>query len=180
MTLRKIQFDGLTIETTDAGAEAMTKLQQQLSDAKALLKTANDAIDGLKADKAKLAEDHAKALADAAAKIPTADQLEAMLDSRTAMIETAKKLAPSLADSFKGKSGADVRKTVVAHKLGDTAVKDKSTEHIAAQFDTLALFAGTGGATDPVRDALAAGVQPTTANDARAKYLADTAGAWAN
>lgn len=68
MNLRKIQFDGLTIETTDAGAEAMTKLQQQLSDAKALLKTANDAIDGLKADKAKLAEDHAKALADAARK----------------------------------------------------------------------------------------------------------------
>lgn len=182
MTLRKVQVDGLTIETTDSGAEVIAKLQKHLADSAKLLSDANAALDGLKAEKTKLVADHEKALADAKAQIPTADALEAMLDKRSVMIDTAKKIAPQLADSFKGKSGADVRKMVVASKLGDAAVKDKSAEHIAAQFDTLALIAGNGGATDPVRDALAGGVglAMNDADKARSKYLADQSKAWAS
>lgn len=72
-----------------------------------------------------------------------------------------------------------MRKSVVASKFGDDAVKDKGADYIAAQFDALAAIAANGGGTDPVRDAISGGVQSGTANDARSKYLADQSKAWA-
>lgn len=182
MSTRNVVVDGFTIATTDQGAQAIEKLQKQLGDSAKLLADATAAIDAMKAEQVKAAADHEKALADVKALVPTADALEAMLDSRSAMIDTAKKIAPQLADSFKGKSAADVRKAVVAHKLGDAAVQDKSAEHIAAQFDTLALIAGSGGVTDPVRDALASGVG-VAMNDAdrvRDEMLKKQREAWAS
>lgn len=178
--LRQMTVDGFTIPVTDQAAQAIEKLQGQLADkAKAItdaataLQIATDATKALK-------DAHAKEVADLKAQIKTIDELEAMLDARGSLIDTAKKIAPSLADSLKGKGGAEVRKAVVAHKLGDNAVKDKSSEHIAAQFDTLALIAGNGGGTDPVRDAIVSGVV-VSANDAekaRAAANAEQLGAW--
>jgi uncharacterized protein len=181
MTLRKIQFDGLTIETTDAGAEAIAKLNGKIADMAKTLADANAALDAMKADKAALVADHAKALAEAKAAIPTADALESMLDKRSAMIDTAKKIAPQLADSFKGKSGPDVRKAVVASKLGDAAVKDRSDDYVTAQFDALALQHSSAGSADPMRDAFKGGLV-NTANDAakaRDEALEKQRNAWA-
>jgi hypothetical protein len=181
MTTRTVMVDGINIQTTDQGAQAIEKLQKQIADSAKLLADAAAALDAQKAKEAKLIEDHAKALKDAEAKIPTADALEAMLDKRTATIDAAVKITGAARDTFKGKSGPDVRKAVVAAKLGDDAVKDKSDDYIAAQFDTLAAIGGNGGGADPVRDALKGGIT-NTANDAdkaRAKYLADQANAWA-
>lgn len=182
MTTRTVMVDGISISTTDQGAQAIEKLQRQLGDSADLLKKANDAIDGLKAEKAKLAEDHAKALKDAEAKIPTADALEAMLDKRVATIDAAVKITGKDRDTFKGMAAADVRKAVVASKLGDDAVKDRSADYIAAQFDTIASIGGNGGATDVVRDALKGGLEGAgnAADAARNKYLVDQASAWSN
>lgn len=180
MNLRKIVIDGLTIEVTDQGAEAVAKLQAQLADGKAAIdKAAKDAAE-VKTAHDKALADKDKEITDLKAKIPTVDQLEEMFDRRAAVIDAAKKLAPDL--DPKGKSLADVRKAVVAKRLGDGAVKDRSDDYIAAQFDALATLAKDGAADpDPVRDALKGGVT-TTANDAdkaRQKYLEDQAKAWA-
>jgi len=179
MTLRKIVVDGLTIEVTDAGAEAIAKRDKQIedqakaiADAKAAIDTATETIKTLKAD-------HAKALSEAEAKIPTADQLETMLKSRSALIDTARKLVGDI-EGVEKMSAADVRSHVVAKKLGPDAVKDKGADYVAAQFDTLAAIGGNGGGSDPVRGAIAAGPQMTgDASAARSKYLADQAKAWA-
>lgn len=178
--LRKVVVDGLTIETTDAGAEVIAKLNAQIADGKAAIdKAVKDAAE-VKTAHDKALADKDKEIADLKAKIPTVDQLEEMFDRRAAVIDAAKKLAPDL--DPKGKLLADVRKAVVAKRLGDGAVKDRSDDYIAAQFDALATLAKDGAADpDPVRDALKGGVT-TTANDAdkaRAKYLEDQAKAWA-
>ncbi|WP_072389856.1 DUF2213 domain-containing protein [Hyphomicrobium sp. CS1GBMeth3] len=181
MTTRNITVDGITIAVTDQGAQAIEKLQKQLGDSTKLLADANAALDTLKADKAKLVEDHAKALKDVEAKIPTADQMEAMLDKRSALIDQAKTLAPSLADSFKGKSAAEVRKAVVTSKLGDDAVKGKDDAFISAQFDTLVLIGGATDGADQIRDALKGGIVAT--NDAdrlRDETLKKQREAWAS
>lgn len=181
MTTRTIMVDGISISTTDQGAQAIEKLQGQLRDSADLLKKADAALDAAKAEKAKLVDDHAKALKDAEAKIPTADALESMLDKRMATIDAAVKITGQDRAAFKGKSGPEIRKAVVASKLGDDAVKDKSDDYIAAQFDTIAAIGGATGATDAVRDAIKGGLgNPGNAADAaRAKALADQANAWA-
>lgn len=180
MSTRNVTVDGITIAVTDQGAQVIEKLQKQLGDQATALTDAKKALDTATEAMKTLKTDHAKELETLKAQVPTADALEAMLDKRSSLVDTAKKIAPTLADSFKGKSAADVRKAVVASKLGDDAVKDKSADFIAAQFDTLALLAGNGGATDLIRDTISGGLKSETANDARDKYLADTAKAWAS
>lgn len=180
MSLRKITIDGLTIEVTDQGAEAISKLQKQVSDAATALTTAQQALADANTKASKDAADHTKALADAAAKIPTVDQLEAMFEKRGSVIDVAKVLLPDL--DPKGKSLADVRKAVVAKQLGDDAVKDKDDAAIAPMFDTLAALAKKGGGqADLVRDALKGGVSTAVgdAEKARQKHLDEQSKAWA-
>lgn len=181
MTTRNITVDGITIAVTDQGAQVIEKLQAQLADGKTALDKATKATADAAAEHAKQIAAKDKELADAKALIPTVDQLEDMQAKRAAMLDVAKKLVPDL-DCSK-LPAADVRKAVVAKRLGDAAVVDKSADYIAAQFDALAALAKDGVAdADPVRAALSSGTT-TKANDAeaaRTKHLADQANAWAN
>lgn len=177
MNLRKIQVDGLTIETTDQGAEAIAKLNGMLADKQAAVDAAKQALADATAAVAKLKTDHATELEDLKKQIPTVDALESMLDKRNVLVDAAKKLVADL--DCKGKSSAEIRKAVVAKKLGDEHVKDRSDDYIAAQFDALAALNKDAPAAsgDPIRDALKGGV--TQQNDGRAKHLAAQAQAWA-
>lgn len=179
MTTRNITVDGITIPVTDQGAQAIEKLQAQLASKDQAIADAKKALDDAADAVKKMKEDHKKALDEATAKIPTADQLEEMLTSRSTIIAAADKLMPG--QDWKGKTANDVRKAVVASKLGDAAVKDKGAEHIAAQFDTLATLAKDAKGSDPIRDAISSGLSTSTtkASDARAKMLEDQAKAWA-
>jgi hypothetical protein len=179
-TLRKVVIDGLTIEVTDQGAEAIAKLQKQVSDGAASVTAAQQALADAKTAHATALADKDKEITDLKAKLPTVDQLEAMFEKRAAVIDVAKKLVPDF--DPKGKSLADVRKAVVAKKLGDDAVKDKEDAAIAPMFDTLALLTKDGAAdADPVRDAMRSGATSSVndAEKARAKCLAGQANAWA-
>lgn len=143
MTLKTVTVDGIPIEVTDQGATVITTLLGRIADSK----TAND----------KLVSDHAAAIAakdkDLAAKdgdlakkdaeidalkgkIVDGAALDALVQGRGDLVAKAKAIAPGVATD--GKSDADIRKAVVAAKLGDEAVKDKAAAYIDARFDILA------------------------------------------
>lgn len=133
MTTRKIVIDGITIETTDQGAEAISKLQaekQALADAKAADKTAHDAAIAAK-DKELATKD---AEIDALKKAVLTDaQLDAKVQARAALISKAQKLAKDT--DFTGKSDIDIMAAAVTAVRGADAVKDKSPAYIEAAFD---------------------------------------------
>lgn len=133
MTTRKIVIDGITIETTDQGAEAISKLQaekQALADAKAADKTAHDAAIAAK-DKELATKD---AEIDALKKAALTDaQLDAKVQARAALISKAQKLAKDT--DFTGKSDIDIMAAAVTAVRGADAVKGKSPAYIEAAFD---------------------------------------------
>ena len=173
--LRKVLVDGLQVETTDAGAQAIDKLQNALKDA------------GLKVEV--LTADHAKALAakdgelakkDAEidglkAKVLDAAALDKLVTARADLINTSKAIAKDVKTD--GLSDAEIRKAVVTAKLGDAAVKDKADAYIDARFDILAEDAVKNPA-DPLRTVVRGGVQTfgdaaSQANDALTQSVAD-------
>ena len=141
---RTVLIDGLSVVTTDAGAQALEKLQGQITDGQ----TALAAKDGELAAKATLSD---------------AD-LDAKVAARADLIGKAKAIAKDVATS--GLSDADIRKAAVVAVLGDAALTGKSDAYVDARFDILSEDAAKG---DQVADALKTGVAVVT--DARAEYV---------
>lgn len=164
--LRKIMVDGLSVETTDAGAQAIEKLTKQLADAKT---AADKALADAKAehDKAIAAKDAAIAKAEAErdaekAKVLSDEALDKRVADRAALVAKAKAIAPDV--KVEGLSDAAIRKAVVVAKLGD-AMKDRPEAYLDARFDILAEDVKDA---DPVADAIRTGIRPTV-TDARAQ-----------
>jgi hypothetical protein len=150
---RTVLIDGLSVVTTDAGAQALEKLQGQITDAQ----TALAAKDGeLAAKDAKIAEMAKATLSDA--------DLDAKVAARADLIGKAKAIAKDVETT--GLSDAAIRKAAVVEVLGDAALTGKSDAYIDARFDILSEDAAKD---DPVADALTTGV--TVATDARAEYV---------
>jgi uncharacterized protein len=166
--LRKVLVDGLQVETTDAGAQAITKLQQSVSDAEAKFADAERAhAEAIAARDAELAQKDAE-IDDLKSKVLDTTALDAWVRARADLVATAKVIAKDVKTD--GLSDADIRRAVVSAKLGDAAVKDKPEAYIDARFDILAEDAAK--AADPVRDALMGGLK--TVGDA----ATDAEGAW--
>lgn len=174
MALKTVTVDGIPIEVTDQGATVIATLQQRLADAA----TASAAADAkhattLAAKDAELAKKDAT-IDDLKAKVVDAAALDKLVADRAALVTVAKAIAKDA--KLDGLSDADIRKAVVIAKLGDAAVKDKPQAYIDARFDILAEDAAKS--TDPVRDALGAGLVTNadadkSVTDARAKMLQD-------
>ena len=162
--LRAVLVDGISIQTTDQGAQALERVQSQLRDALAATTAANAATEALRGqhDAAVSAKD-AEIVA-LKARIPDAAAMDAAIRSRLTVIDAARKLLGTAFDAT-GKSDADIRRAVVSDKLGALAT-GKSDEYVAAAFDTLSVGAV---AVDPLRAALATGV---VANDADPRVTA--------
>ncbi|MER8999977.1 DUF2213 domain-containing protein [Mesorhizobium australicum] len=180
MDLRKVLVDGLTVETTDAGAQAISKLLGDLASSAAKITT--------------LTSDHATAIAakdkDLAKKDAEIDGLKAKvlsdadLDKRVAaradLIGKAKAIAKDVKTD--GLSDAAIRKAAVAAKLGDAAIADKTDAYIDARFDILVedSVKDAGGA-DQFRTVVAGGLKAVdtapvaTAHKAMTDHLS---GAW--
>ncbi|MBG6211690.1 hypothetical protein IWQ49_006381 [Labrenzia sp. EL_126] len=136
MTLKTVAVDGLQVETTDQGAVAITKLQNDvatankaLADAEAAHKSALDAKD------AELAKKDAE-IDDLKSKVLDTKALDEKVQTRADLITTAKTIAKDVKTD--GLSDADIRKAAVVAKLGDAAVVDKGEAYIEARFDILA------------------------------------------
>lgn len=173
--LRKVLVDGLQVETTEAGEQAIVKLTKQVSDAKS--ETATLISDHAKAVAAKDAEIAKKdaEIDSLKGKVMDAAALDAAVVARADLITKAKSVADQ---DYTGKSEAEIRKMAVAKKFGDAAVADKADAYIEARFD---IAVADSIKPDPVRDAFIVnrGNAPTNLNDAAAveaaaytKYLA--------
>ena len=148
---RTVMVDGLPVECTDAAAIAIAKLQTQISDAAASHTVAIAAKDAAIA-KAEAERDSANA------KVLTDAQIDARVNARADLVASAKAIHDA---DYTGKSDADIRKAVVAAKLGDAAIKDKSESYVDARFDILVEDAKK----DPVTRVLRDGATPIQVQD---------------
>jgi hypothetical protein len=151
--LTTVTVDGLSVETTDAGAQAISKLSTELADAR---KVAADAAQAHKTEIA--AKDTELAAKDAqiddlkSKQLSDAD-LDKRVNDRADLISVAKRVADK---DYTGMSDEDIRKAAVTAKLGQNAVDGKSADYIQARFDILAEDVDS----DPVRKILKDGVKP--------------------
>lgn len=144
---RTIMVDGLSVETTDAGAQAIEKLQGDLRKANQSLTDTQATHKQEIADKdrefakveAERDELKGKQLSDA--------DMDKKVQERADLVAKAKALHDA---DYSGKSDADIRKEVVKAKVGDAAIEGKSQEYIDARFDILV----ESGVADPVRTAM--------------------------
>lgn len=161
-TMKTVTLDGKTFEVADDVATAILKDQANakktsdtLADAVKVIESATGKISdakSAKADAEKLAQDAADAAEAAKKAVPTVDQVHAMAVELQTTCDAAKKIAPDL--DVKGKTVSAIKSDAVAAKLGADAIKDKSADYIAAQFDMLSSVANDA---DPVAGALSKG-----------------------
>lgn len=173
--LTTVTVDGLSVETTDAGAQAISKLQKDLADAR---KAFEDATDSHK--EALAAKDKALATKDAEldalkGKVLSDADLDQRVKDRADLIATAKQIADK---DYTGLSDADIRKVAVAAKLGDAALKDKSPEYIAARFDILAEDATEDRVHQHLKGKDGAPQPKTTVDSAFSGYVDHLSNAW--
>lgn len=173
--LRTVVVDGLSVSTTDQGAQAIDKLQKALADSAAnITKLQADHATALAAKDAELAKAHAERDA-ANAKVLDAAALDKLVQARADLIDAAKKVAPKIETA--GLTDAAIRRAAVVAVRGEDAVKDKSEAYIDAAFDLLKDVKPA----DPVRQALQSGVQSAdglSVNDAYNQMLARDRDAW--
>lgn len=150
---RTVIVDGLSVETTDQGAQALEKLNKVIGDqAKSLSDAAvnhaaaiaakDEEIGKLKAD-LKTAQDAAKI------------DIDKLVADRAELVEAVKAIDAKIETA--GKSDADLRKAAVAAKFGDEMVKDASDDQIVGMFK--AAVAAKDKA-DPVADVIRSGIKP--------------------
>jgi len=128
VSLRKMQVDGITIEATEQAAEAIQRLQSQLSDAR------SDADRRLTESQAKLDKLQAE-LDDARSKVMTDAQLEKRVAERSKLIADARSIRADIRTD--GLTDSQVRRAAVAAVRGESAVADKSDAYVEASFDLI-------------------------------------------
>lgn len=135
MKLQTITVDGLSVETTDAGAQAISKLTTDLAAARISLKDSEaEYKKALALKDAELATKDAT-IDDLKGKQLTDADLDARVTERADLVATAKRVADL---DYKGMPAADIRSAAVAAKLGKEAIDGKSADYINARFDILA------------------------------------------
>lgn len=172
-SLRKLLVDGISIDVTEQGAQAIEKLNTKLADAATATKTLTDAhATAIALKDAELAKKDAEIDALKGKQLSDAD-IDKRVTARADLISKAKAIADA---DYTGKTDADIRKAVVVAKLGDAAVAGKADAYIDARFEILVEDAAKNPANDPFRQHMIhqdskPGENP--AEVARAKMLAD-------
>jgi hypothetical protein len=147
-SLRTVIVDGLSVQTTDQGAQAIDKLTKQLADAGVNIKTLTDAhAVALAAKDADLAKKDAEIDSLKAKQLSDAD-IDKRVTARADLISKAKAIADA---DYTGKTDADIRKAVVVAKLGDAAIAGKPDAYIDARFEILVEDAAKAPGNDPFR-----------------------------
>lgn len=138
MGTRNVMVDGLSVETTDQGAQAIEKLT---SDRKRLEDQLNEK-DGknkkdMEAKDAAISALQAK-LDDATSKVLTSDAISKLVADRVALEAKAAKITPDVKPA--GLSDAALKTAVVKAKLGDKLPAERIADqaYIDARFDILA------------------------------------------
>lgn len=164
---QKVVVDGITIETTDQGAQVISKLQGQLADAK----SASDAAAAshakeIAAKDAEIAKKDA-AIDDLKSKVLDGGALDAAVAARADLLDKAARIAPNVKCS--GLSDAAIRKAVVVERYGRD-MESKSDAYIDARFDILVdEMSETADAQQALRTTISSA---SAVGDGRAAYLA--------
>ena len=172
-SLRKLLVDGISIDVTEQGAQAIEKLNTKLADAATATQALKDShATALAAKDTELAKKDAEIDGLKAKQLSDAD-IDKRVTARADLISKAKSIADA---DYTGKTDADIRKAVVVAKLGDAAVAGKPDAYIDARFEILVEDAAKNPANDPFRQHMIhqdskPGENPAEA--ARAKMLAD-------
>ncbi|PBP34581.1 hypothetical protein CCL11_25690 [Pseudomonas syringae] len=147
-SLRKLLVDGISIDVTEQGAQAIEKLAKQLNDAASATKTLTDAhATAIALKDGELAKKDDEITKLKAAVISDAD-IDKRVTARADLLAKAKTIADA---DYTGKTDADIRKAVVIAKLGDAAVAGKADAYIDARFEILVEDAAKDPAGDPFR-----------------------------
>ena len=158
MTLRTILVDGLSVETTAAGEQAINKLNDTI---RTLKSTTSDAATAhstaMAAKDAEMSKLQAK-LDDAQSKVPDAAAISKLVADRVSLEAVAGKLAKDVKPT--GLTDKELKLAVLKAKLGDKLPKDKVDDqaYIDARFDIMAEDAN--GSTDTFRQARMGDGQP--------------------
>ncbi|MGO7044381.1 DUF2213 domain-containing protein [Rhizobium johnstonii] len=174
--LRTVVVDGLSVQTTDQGAQAIAKLLKDLESSAAkivssdaahatAIATKDEEIGTLKAENQKLK--------DAAPKPADLDKLVA---DRAALVTTIKAIDSKIEVS--GVSDGDLRRAAVKAKLGDEMVKDASDAEITGMFKAIAKDVKTA---DPFANVVKDGLKqadPSNSNAAHSAMVSDMSTAW--
>lgn len=172
-SLRKLLVDGISIDVTEQGAQAIEKLAKQLNDAASATKTLTDAhATAIALKDGELAKKDAE-IDDLKAKLLSDADVDKRVTARADLISKAKTIADA---DYTGKTDADIRKAVVVAKLGDAAVAGKSSDYVDARFEILVEDAAKQPGNDPFRQhMIQQDSNPNTnpAAAARAKMLED-------
>lgn len=161
MAEKTVVVDGISIQTTEQGAQALEKLQRTLADAQ------TTHAKELAARDVRIQELESKVLTDAA--------LDARVAARAELIATARTLHDA---DYKGKTDAEIRRAVVVAKMGDAAVAGKSDAYVEAAFDLLRDAAAKPG-NDPLTQHLRDGKPaPAAGDNGQAAYVQRLADAW--
>jgi len=137
-----VMIDGVAVKVAE-GADALSKALADHEAVKANLADAEAAKTAADADWQQKVKDLEAQIAQIKKENMTADQMDAAIEARAALLADAAKIAPSF--DAKGKNDAEIRKGVVAAVAGDDAVTDKSADYITARFDALV----DAGPSDP-------------------------------
>lgn len=131
-TLRTIVVDGLSIQVTDQGAQAIEKLNKQLGDRDSVIADRDSKIEDLQkkldTQDGELAATK-KQLEDATS--PAA--LSAAVRNRSALLDMAEKKGKKKREDYEDMDDAAIRRDVVSEHLGDTA-KNMSDDAISGAF----------------------------------------------
>ena len=171
--LQTVTVDGLSVQTTDAGAQAISKLQTEVADAQQALVDAGKTQEGeLDTKDAELAKKDAK-IEELNGKVLSDADIDKRVNDRADLIATAKQIADK---DYAGLSDAEIKTAAVVAKLGQATVDGKSADYIAARFDILAEDA----TQNPVTKALKSGavVAGDAVDQAHADLVNRTANAW--
>lgn len=161
--LRTVVVDGLSVSTTDQGAQAIEKLIKDRDEARSALTAANTAHTAALADKDKQLATKDAEIDTLKGKIVDGAALDKLVAARANLVTVAKAIAKDV--KVEGLSDTDIRKAAVTAVLGDAAVKDKPQAYIDARFDILA--------EDAVKKAKDAGVDPFAAAVRDGTHAAD-------
>lgn len=142
---RTILLDGLQVETTEAGAAALEKLQ-------GLLKASTQKLaDSETAHSAELAKRDAEIQKLKEAQLSDA-QIDARVAARAALLDGARLLCPDL--DVKGQDDKAIRRMTVHKLFGDAATKGKDDTYIEARFDIALGDAQAAKMKDPIKQGL--------------------------
>jgi hypothetical protein len=149
MDLKKIMVDGLQVETTDAGEAAIRKLEGKIAAQDTAAAKANSDHTAELGEKDKVIAARDAEIEDLKGKVLDAAALDKLVADRANLVSTAGRIAPTF--DCKGKTEAEIKRGVVAAKLGDSVVADKTPAYIDARYDLLVEALPTADGVDPLR-----------------------------